>query len=790
MEFVDWEIKVIYALENLIECPTSDAQGIIEGQEMQHPNLMLDAYEKGTSPEEMAKIIDKMASVSDNPRQSYVYNPVNYSLEWDNGAYHFIDDVMLDRDYGYEQYLNIEWRDLPNEVKDEFIIWYDKHKVGGSLALHEKYGQENPRYKLIRVSYGIKDMPPEMREYKVQLPESKDMLGTGAVGTLSEIKEWFMKNMGYVPEFDIVDKISENPLYTALINAWIKADTEDDAVDKFWDFTRKVNGINGMSVGNPKIIGVEEFENPSENPTTLCECGHYPSQHHETETSGKTKICDYSGYSCNCTGYHRAKEDSQGYPIIKKPSSELMKKMGFADNVSENPIEWSTEALGLLLDNYSTCPYTGNISEEGYIQIKQDAEDSAIEHGHKEVLPGDLKSVAYIRGAENPLDISSLTGPTLKRLTGAIRAKKRYENKHVDGSGNFGFYIRMPDGRPYDVDGDYDITGKISGIQINALWFPERDENKEKENINKIQQAMKKLDISVMNWGRTVTVENPNELQMTRQNVVENLLRDMFFASNKKIPAKTINSILLGTSKIGREWKRYYGTTIVRKAWNGLKKENFVYKEKDNWFWGYRPKPKKWLEDIEKLKEISVNAKMSPYLADAVNEIIIALENGNLARAGDLSVVKSYICGGYGKEGYSEEKCPFAEDDDYNTQIISTTLYSYLDSLNFELAMTTETMPAGMIALSASGSKERKIQEKSYESPTLNRIAEESRRSRASVFRVTKVPEWAAQHGVQKGDEMAYVDGSLHNLRLHSNFNLGASSVEFVEYRKMHHPWS
>jgi hypothetical protein len=36
--------------------------------------------------------------------------------------------------------------------------------------------------------------------------------------------------------------------------------------------------------------------------STLCECGHYPSQH-----NGKGRKCDYAGYACNCTGYKRAK---------------------------------------------------------------------------------------------------------------------------------------------------------------------------------------------------------------------------------------------------------------------------------------------------------------------------------------------------------------------------------------------------------------------------------------------------------------------------------------------------
>lgn len=55
----DWEGDVIYELENLIDCTTSDAQGIIMGQEMQHPDILIDAYKSGMTPRNAAEMISK-----------------------------------------------------------------------------------------------------------------------------------------------------------------------------------------------------------------------------------------------------------------------------------------------------------------------------------------------------------------------------------------------------------------------------------------------------------------------------------------------------------------------------------------------------------------------------------------------------------------------------------------------------------------------------------------------------------------------------------------------------------
>ncbi len=64
--------------------------------------------------------------------------------------------------------------------------------------------------------------------------------------------------------------------------------------------------------------------------STLCQCGHARSQHHD----GK---CDYAGYACACSGYRRHKE--------KLPATE---RCGFCypreDGKNGDVVrEWATE---------------------------------------------------------------------------------------------------------------------------------------------------------------------------------------------------------------------------------------------------------------------------------------------------------------------------------------------------------------------------------------------------------------------------------------------------------------
>jgi hypothetical protein len=73
LSYTEWEGEVIYALENLIECTTSDAQGIID---VQHFKLS-QCWGKGLKPEETAIEIDK-ASTSNEGRALDVFSSLNW----------------------------------------------------------------------------------------------------------------------------------------------------------------------------------------------------------------------------------------------------------------------------------------------------------------------------------------------------------------------------------------------------------------------------------------------------------------------------------------------------------------------------------------------------------------------------------------------------------------------------------------------------------------------------------------------------------------------------------------
>jgi len=68
--------------------------------------------------------------------------------------------------------------------------------------------------------------------------------------------------------------------------------------------------------------------------------------------------------------------------------------------------------------------------------------------------------------------IDELNGRGLKKALGLHKARKRYSNKHVDGSGNFGFTLRRTSemGDFFDLSGDYDTNGKLYSLTIAYKW--------------------------------------------------------------------------------------------------------------------------------------------------------------------------------------------------------------------------------------------------------------------------------------------------------------------------------
>lgn len=87
------------------------------------------------------------------------------------------------------------------------------------------------------------------------------------------------------------------------------------------------------------------------------------------------------------------------------------------------------------------------------------------------------------------LNINQLNGNTIKKKIGAERVIKQYENKHVDGSGNFGYFIRH-DGTPYSIDGDYGRDGVIYNLRIGKTYGNAPHTPKEADTIQLIRKAL------------------------------------------------------------------------------------------------------------------------------------------------------------------------------------------------------------------------------------------------------------------------------------------------------------
>lgn len=68
------------------------------------------------------------------------------------------------------------------------------------------------------------------------------------------------------------------------------------------------------------------------------------------------------------------------------------------------------------------------------------------------------------------ISISELTGHRLKKDLGAERCIKRYHNKHVDGSGNFGFTI-VKNRVWFTLDGDYGSDGAAYRLHYSTFGY-------------------------------------------------------------------------------------------------------------------------------------------------------------------------------------------------------------------------------------------------------------------------------------------------------------------------------
>jgi len=126
---------------------------------------------------------------------------------------------------------------------------------------------------------------------------------------------------------------------------------------------------------------------------------------------------------------------------------------------------------------------------------------------------------------------------------------------------------------------------------------------------------------------------------------------------------------------------------------------------------------------VETLRDVRKRAKISPDLKCAIDETIQALEAGNKELAADLTAVKSFITGSMVSNPMENH---FREDSDTNEKVLGNSVYGILGRIHRELALATQTLPSGMMILSAKGVEQRKLPER--RTPTLKLIRQERSR--------------------------------------------------------------
>jgi len=118
---------------------------------------------------------------------------------------------------------------------------------------------------------------------------------------------------------------------------------------------------------------------------------------------------------------------------------------------------------------------------------------------------------------------------------------------------------------------------------------------------------------------------------------------------------------------------------------------------------------------LPELEKFYAGARMSPALKNALDELIDALKHDDWSKAEELSAVKSFITS---EIEPADNLNHFQEDMAYNRRKFKDDLYSYLDSLHFDLAMRLHKQPSGIMILSRSGIQDRP--QPTLKSPTLN----------------------------------------------------------------------
>jgi hypothetical protein len=135
---------------------------------------------------------------------------------------------------------------------------------------------------------------------------------------------------------------------------------------------------------------------------------------------------------------------------------------------------------------------------------------------------------------------------------------------------------------------------------------------------------------------------------------------------------------------------------------------------------------------LKTLDKILKKASMTPDLKKAVGEIKTALNRNQIAKASELSTVKSFIMG-----TLDTGKSHFGEDRKYNVKILGRDVYGLLDNINFDLSMASGTMPSGMMVITAEGVKSREPWY--FKSPTMLKIKAEREEMKKESEKLRKV---------------------------------------------------
>ena len=90
------------------------------------------------------------------------------------------------------------------------------------------------------------------------------------------------------------------------------------------------------------------------------------------------------------------------------------------------------------------------------------------------------------------MNYQELNGSKLRKDLEVAKVRKRYHNKHIDGSGNFGFTV-IDGGNWYTLDGEYVTSGILARITFGTYGFGNWFKNIYTPEYNRLITYIKKL---------------------------------------------------------------------------------------------------------------------------------------------------------------------------------------------------------------------------------------------------------------------------------------------------------